>query len=44
MLTSIKYRKIKKEEFDKLKRLFPSNEELWNRYRKDRFLKFDKHI
>ena len=44
MNSSISYKKIKKEEFDKLKRLFPSNEELWIRYRKEKFLQFDEHV
>lgn len=30
------FRKIKIEEFDKLKKLFPSNDELWVKYRKQR--------
>lgn len=27
-------RKIKKEEFEKLKRLFPNNEDMWIKYKK----------
>ena len=34
-------RKILKEEFIKLKELFPGNEELWNRYKVQRLKQFD---
>ena len=33
---TINFRKIKKEEFDKLKSLFPGDEELWIKYKKKR--------
>ncbi len=36
------YKKIKKEEFEKLKKLFPDNEEIWQKYRKQRLEQFDK--
>lgn len=35
-------RKINKEEFEKLKRLFPGNEEMWTKYKKMRLQEFDK--
>lgn len=35
------FRKIKIEEFDKLKKLFPSNDELWVKYRKQRIKGLD---
>ena len=38
----MKYRKIKKEEFEKLKRLFPDNEEMWIKYKKKRLEQFEK--
>lgn len=37
----MKYRKIRKEEFDKLKNLFPDDEEMWNRYKAKRLKQFD---
>lgn len=36
------FRKIKQEEFDKLKRLFPGNDELWEKYKKKRLDQFEK--
>lgn len=38
----MKFRKIKKEEFDKLKNLFPGNEEMWIKYKKKRLNQFEK--
>ena len=38
----MKYRKIKKEEFEKLKRLFPDNEDMWIKYKKKRLEQFEK--
>jgi len=38
----MKFRKIEKEEFDKLKRLFPSNDEMWIKYRERRLELFEK--
>lgn len=35
------YRKIRKEEFDKLKNLFPGDEKLWNKYKIKRLKEFD---
>lgn len=35
-------RKINKEEFEKLKRMFPDNEEIWIKYKKMRLQEFDK--
>ena len=37
---TINFRKIKKEEFDKLKSLFPGDEELWIKYKKKRMEQF----
>ena len=34
------YKKIKKEEFEKLKKLFPDNEEIWQKYRIKRLQQF----
>ena len=36
------YKKIKKEEFERLKKLFPDNEEMWQKYRKQRLEQFNK--
>ena len=36
------FRKINKKEFEKLKRLFPGNEEMWIKYKKMRLQEFDK--
>ena len=36
------FRKIEIEEFDKLKRLFPGNEELWEKYRNTQVEKLEK--
>ena len=38
----MEFRKITIEEFDKLKRLFPGNEELWEKYRKTQVEKLEK--
>ena len=38
----MKFRKIKKEEFEKLKRLFPDNEDMWIKYKKKRLEQFEK--
>lgn len=38
----MKFRKIKKEEFEKLKRLFPDNEDMWIKYQKKRLEQFEK--
>ena len=35
-------RKIKKEEFEKLRRLFPDNEDMWIKYKKKRLEQFEK--
>lgn len=35
-------RKIEKEEFEKLKRMFPDNEEMWIEYKKMKLQEFDK--
>lgn len=35
------FRKIKKDEFEKLKRLFPDNEDKWQKYQKKRLQQFD---
>lgn len=37
------YRKIDKVEFDKLKRLFPSDENLWKKYKEQRLKQFDNN-
>lgn len=36
------FRKINKEEFEKLKRLFPGNEKMWIKYMEMRLQEFDK--
>lgn len=36
------FRKIKIEEFEKLKRLFPDNEDMWINYKKKRLEQFEK--
>ena len=36
------FRKIKIEEFEKLKRLFPDNEDTWIKYKKKRLEQFEK--
>lgn len=38
----MKFRKIKAEEFENLKRLFPDNEEMWIKYKKKRLQQFEK--
>ena len=38
----MEFRKIKKEEFEKLKRLFPDNEDMWIKYQKKRLEQFEK--
>ena len=38
----MEFRKITIEEFDKLKRLFPGNEELWEKYRNTQVEKLEK--
>ena len=38
----MEFRKIKKEEFEKLKRLFPDNEYMWIKYKKKRLKQFEK--
>ena len=35
------FRKIKKDEFVKLKRLFPDNEDKWQKYQEKRLQQFD---
>lgn len=35
------YKKIKKEEFKKLRKLFPDNENMWQKYKKQRLGQFD---
>ena len=37
------FRKIKKDEIDKLKRLFPGNNELWEKYKEKRLDEFEKN-
>lgn len=37
------FRKINKEEFNKLKRLFPDNNEIWKKYRAKRLEQFDRN-
>ena len=39
----MEFRKIKKEEFEKLKRLFPDNEYMWIKYKKKRLEQFEKN-
>lgn len=41
-MKKISYRKIEKEEFNKLKRLFPSNDKLWIDYRNKRIKQIEK--
>lgn len=36
------FRKIKIEEFEKLKKLFPDNEEMWIKYKKKRLEQFEQ--
>jgi len=36
ILNEVTYRKIEVKEFNKLKSMFPGNEELWNKYKKER--------
>lgn len=43
IINNLKFRKIFKEEFDKLKSLFPDNDELWKEYRTKRLAQFDRH-
>ena len=38
----MKFRKITIEEFEKLKRLFPDNEDMWIKYKKKRLEQFEK--
>ena len=38
----MKFRKITIEEFEKLKRLFPNNEDMWIKYKKKRLEQFEK--
>ena len=38
----MEFRKIKREEFDKLKRLFPDDEEMWIKYKKQQMKHFEK--
>lgn len=38
----MEFRKIKVEEFEKLKKLFPNNEEMWIKYKKKRLEQFEK--
>ena len=38
----MEFRKIKKEEFEKLKILFPDNNEMWIKYKKKRLEQFEK--
>lgn len=40
-LNKINFKKISKEEFGKLRDLFPDNEEMWDKYRKKRLEQFD---
>ena len=39
----MKFRKISKEEFDKLKSLFPGDDALWEKYKKQRMNEFNKN-
>ena len=39
----MKFRKINIEEFDKLKRLFPGDDDLWKKYKKQRLEEFKKN-
>ena len=38
----MEFRKIEIEEFEKLKRLFPENEDMWIKYKKKRLEQFEK--
>lgn len=38
----MEFKKIKIEEFEKLKKLFPDNEEMWIKYKKKRLQQFEK--
>lgn len=38
----MKFRKIKIDEFEKLKKLFPDNEEMWIKYKKKRLEQFEQ--
>ena len=38
----MKFRKITIEEFEKVKRLFPDNEDMWIKYKKKRLEQFEK--
>ena len=38
----MEFRKITIEEFEKLKRLFPDNEDMWIKYKKKRLEQFEK--
>lgn len=38
----MKFRKIKKEEFEKLNNLFPSNQEMWDKYKNKSLKLFEK--
>lgn len=38
----MEFKKIKIEEFEKLKKLFPNNEEMWIKYKKKRLQQFEK--
>ncbi len=38
----MEFRKIKVEEFEKLKNLFPDNEKMWSKYKKKRLEQFEK--
>lgn len=38
----MKFRKIKIDEFEKLKRLFPDNKEMWIKYKKERLEQFEQ--
>lgn len=42
-LSEIKFKKIQKSEFNKLKKLFPDNNEKWIKYRNQRLKQFDKN-
>ena len=38
----MEFRKVKIEEFEKLKKLFPNNEEMWIKYKKKRLQQLQK--
>lgn len=38
----MEYKKIKKEDFDKLQKLFPGTYEMWIKYREKRLKELDK--